>query len=33
VTLAKYRSVIERDLIPVFGALDVAEISKHHDGA
>ena len=30
-TLVKYRSVIERDLIPVFGALDVAAISKQHD--
>ncbi len=30
-TLAKYGSVIERDLIPAFAALDVAAISKQHD--
>jgi integrase len=32
-TLVKYRSVIERDLIPTFGGMDVAEISRQHDSA
>jgi Phage integrase, N-terminal SAM-like domain len=30
-TLVRYRSVIERDLIPVFGAMDIAAINKQHD--
>ncbi len=32
-TLAKYRRVVERDLIPAFGSLDITAITKQHDGA